>query len=859
MLRSFFIAGVLAAFVIQPVQAKEVTEIPSGQQLDLPATTVKDWLVQIQENQTPATEVVQVTGVKVNPTDEGLEIILETPKGEQLQVSPKSEDNSYIADIKNAQLRLLSGKTFRSANPVAGITLVTVTNQDTNSIRVTVTGEEGVPTVKLFDSPQEGLIFSVAPATDETEPQQLPQIPPGVERGSETQQEQPSDEGEEQIELLVTGEQDGYNVPDATTATRTDTPIRDIPQSIQVVPQEVIEDQQVTQISDALRNVSSVTPRVDYGASYTYNIRGFSGSTTLRNGLRVGTGIVAPNFSPSGIERVEVLKGPASVLYGQAEPGGIVNFVTKQPFSEPYYAAEFTAGQFSFYEPSIDISGPLTADKRLLYRLNASYQNFGSFVDFVDGEILSIAPVISYNIGDATTLTLEYEYLHFDQTFNDGLPIDPISFDLPVSRYLGDPDDRIDGTSNNFLLTFEHRFDETISLRSAFVSSFFEGETSAYRLSEFDSETKDISRFYVDNSDYGTNYSWQNDLVAKFNTGSVEHQLLLGLELVNNRSGYDETDSALNFINVLNPIYNVPIPPPETGFSGKFTSNTVGVYLQDQVTLLPNLKLLIGGRYDFASSESEFSEQIVGEPETSSSDDFYNKAFSPRVGLVYQPIELISLYASYSRSFVPNNATTRAGDLIDPTRGTQFEIGAKAEIGALAATLAAYEITKTNILTTDPDNPDFSIPVGEVRSRGIEFDIGGEILPGWNILASAFVNDAVVTEDNNLPEGDTLINAPEQGASLWTTYEIQSGDLQGLGFGVGVFYVGDREAELPNDLVLPSYVRADASIFYKRDNWRVGLNFKNLFNTKYYESSQNSVLIYPGAPLTVLGTVSWQF
>jgi iron complex outermembrane recepter protein len=230
------------------------------------------------------------------------------------------------------------------------------------------------------------------------------------------------------------------------------------------------------------------------------------------------------------------------------------------------------------------------------------------------------------------------------------------------------------------------------------------------------------------------------------------------------------------------------------------------------------------------------------------------------VGLLYQPIEPISLYASYSRSFLPNTATTRNGEIVKPERGTQYEMGVRAEITKnLSANLAFYHITKTNIVTTDPNDSDFVIPVGEVRSQGIEFDISGEILSGWNVIASAFLNDATVTKDNDLPVGDTLINAPKNGASLWTTYQIQQGDLEGLGFGFGLFYVGDREAELPNDFVLPSYVRADMSIFYQRDNWRAGLNFKNLFNTTFFESSQNSRLIYPGIPFSVLSTISVQF
>jgi iron complex outermembrane recepter protein len=844
-----------------------ITKIPRLNQIDFGSKSVQ-WLAQSPPpSSSPAAEIIEVTGVQVNPTQKGLDIIFQTTKGDQLQVSGRNEGNAYIADIPNTQLRLPSGNVFRQEKPIIGITEVTVTNQDANTIRVTVTGEAGVPTVELFDSDQ-GLIFEVAaPAPSVQQPEQQPQTPTPApaQPESQIQPEQPSAESEEPIELVVTGEQDGYSVPNASTATRTDTPLRDIPQSIQVIPQQVLKDQQVTRISDAVRNVSGVTPQKGYGdATDFYTIRGFNSSRTLRNGfnVRAARGGTSTFTSPSSVERVEVLKGPASVLYGQLEPGGLVNLVTKKPLSDPYYAAEFTAGSYSFYSPSIDISGPVTSDKKLLYRLNASYQNFGSFIDFVNGENLSVVPVISYQIGDRTDLTFEYEYSRSEQVFNDGLPIDPISFELPISRNLNNPDDTFDNTTNSLNLALEHGFNDNITIRTAFGASFSEGRTLAYRLFDFNPETNEVLRAFRDSPDYGNDYSWQTDLIAKFDTGTVKHELLAGFELAFNRSGFDTRDSEDAFINVLDPAYDTPIPPAFSSFKGENTSNIVGLYLQDQITLLPNLKLLVGGRYDFARAESDLTQQFVGEATSSSSDEFYSEAFSPRVGLVYQPIAPISLYASYSRSFLPNNARTFGGEIIEPTRGTQFEVGVKADLGRLSATLAAYEITKTNILTNDLANPNFSVGIGEVRSRGIELDISGEILPGWNIIASSFINDAVVTKNNqdtNFPIDDTLVNAPRHGASLWTSYEIQAGDLQGLGFGVGVFFIGDREAELPNDLVLPSYVRADASIFYKRDSWRVGLNFKNISDTRYYESSQNSGLIYPGTPFTVLGTISVQF
>ncbi|MEH2179021.1 TonB-dependent siderophore receptor [Nostoc sp.] len=205
----------------------------------------------------------------------------------------------------------------------------------------------------------------------------------------------------------------------------------------------------------------------------------------------------------------------------------------------------------------------------------------------------------------------------------------------------------------------------------------------------------------------------------------------------------------------------------------------------------------------------------------------------------------------------------KEGELIQPTRGTQYEVGIKADLTSnLSATLAAYEITKTNILREDPEDTDFSIPIGEVRSRGIEFDIGGKILPGWNIVASAYLNESIVTVgDEFSPEGDTLAFTPRQGASLWTTYQIQKGSAKGFGFGAGLFYVADRQTYIPNQggIILPSYVRADASLFYKRNDWSVQLNFKNLFSTHYFDSSEYSFGTVPGAPFSVQGTISVRF
>ncbi|WP_334798406.1 TonB-dependent siderophore receptor [Nostoc sp.] len=794
-------------------------------------------------------EVVQVTGVKANPTNQGVEIILQTTQGQQLQVINRSTGNNFVADVPNAQLRLPSGEgfTFRSTKPIAGISEITVTNFDANAIRVTVIGEGSVPAVELSDSQDEGLIFSVASAASVQQPQTQSTQP------ENQTQPKPSTQADEPIELVVTGEQDNYRVTDSSTATKTDTPLRDIPQSIQVIPQTVIKDQQITRISDATRNVSGVSPLSGYGGfSDDYTIRGFTNSNLLRNGFTTS------NFFTYGanVERVEVLKGPSSVLYGQVEPGGVVNFVTKQPLSSPYYAVELTAGSFSFYRGTIDFSGPLTTDKKLLYRLNVAYENSGSFRDFYHQEIFSVTPVITYKPSENTTLNFEYEYGRRRGSFDRGFPDAGVFLTLPVSRFLGEPSNFLNIDYQQGTATVDHRFSENLQLRSSFsVQSTF--DNNAYNQGELEPDGRTLSRGYITNRNRrNEDYSWQTDLIGKFNTGSIAHQLLLGLELRRNTdiNPIFDTDNAAS-IDIFNPVYGAPLTGTLRQRLFGTRISTTGVYLQDQVTLLSNLKLLVGGRYDFVFSDN--SAKI--EDANTTNSNFYDSAFSPRVGLVYQPVEPISLYASYSRSFVPNNSITASGEALEPSRGTQYEVGIKSEVfdRRLSATLAAYDITKTNIPTVDPNNIDFSIAIGEVKSRGIELDVAGEILPGWKIIASGYLNDAFVSRDNDPTiRGQRLGNTAYHGASLWTTYEIQQGSLKGLQFGGGIFYVGSRIVDPTDPVTVPSYFRTDAAISYKHDNWRAALNLKNIFDLKYYDTSGGFVV--PQAPLTVLGTISFE-
>ncbi|WP_442949268.1 TonB-dependent siderophore receptor [Nostoc sp.] len=846
-------------------QQTVITRIKSLSEIERPATNISVLFSQSSTPQaTPSSEVVQVTQVKANPTAKGVEVILQTSKGEQLQVTNRSAGNSFIADIPNAQLRLPSGEafTFRSEKPLAGVTEITVTNFDANTIRVTVVGEASSPTVELFDS-DEGLIFGLTTAASTAQQPPQTQPTPQVEQpANQTQPQQPSASDDQPIELVVTGEQDGYSVPDATTATKTDTSLRDIPQSIQVVPQQVLRDQQVTRLNDALRNVPGVTtvfgsPGNSEESSFT--IRGFESANPLRNGLADPLG--GRSLELSNIERVEVLKGPASALFGNGSPGGTVNLITKQPLATPYYAVEATVGSYSYYRGAVDLSGPLNDHKTGLYRLNVSYKDAGSVIDFAHDKNLLIAPVFSFAIGERTKLTLEGEYIDAD-TNRLSLPAIGTVLPNPNGKIPRNLNTSGPNRSDNYVhedigrigYTLEHKFSNNWSLKNAFRAELYHFETGSYFFTSLDPDNQTLNRAFSQGQFNDEAYNMATDIIGKFSTGSIQHQLLFGFDL--SRFSYESLFNT-NFnaapIDLFNPVYDRSLSGTTSTANDSSLTDALGIYIQDQIALSENLKLLLGVRFDaFKQTDGN----LIANTESSQSGD----AFSPRFGIVYQPIQPISLYASYSRSFTPSIGTSFDGSLFEPERATQYEVGVKADLNErISTTLAFYNLTRSNVTTEDPNNQDYSIQTGEQRSRGIEFNIGGEILPGLNVIAGYAYTDAKITEDETYTPGNRLNNVPKNSFNLWTKYEIQSGSLKGLGFGLGLFYVGERQADLENSFQLPSYFRTDAAIFYKQGQLGAQLNFRNLFDVDYFESARSILRVYPGEPFTVQGTISWEF
>ncbi|MDJ0591029.1 MAG: TonB-dependent siderophore receptor [Pleurocapsa sp. MO_226.B13] len=783
--------------------------------------------------------VTRVTGVQINPTESGFELVLETVAGsEGLVPLILPQGNDLVIDILDATLAFSIRNGVEELNPAPGIIRVKVNQVKENSIRVRITGENQAPSAEVVTE-RDNLVLSITPDGTVAESEPV-----------------------EEIEVIATGEaeEDGYSVDNATVGTRTDTPLKDIPQSIQVVPQEVIEDQRATTPNEALQNVPGVAPGGISPRTFSnsFFIRGFNASdNTLTNGLPDQTNQSVNVFS--NIERVEVLKGPASVLFGQGTIGGVVNYVTKQPQADPFYSLEVSIGNFDLYGGALDLSGSLNEQETVLYRLNGFAETNESFIDFYDRQRYQIAPALTWQISDRTEITFEADYAQVNAPFDQGIPAEGSVLPNPNGeitrdRFIGEPD--LDDSQNRVFrigYDLEHSFNDNWQLRSVFRASLLRLDRDLTFSSGLEDDLRTLNRGF-DEQDFNDNiYNLDNYVVGEFATGNIKHKLVAGFNLYRQDTNLTDIGLEIASIDIFDPVYGSS-PTDETIFEFDIKNQTqsLGLFVQDQINFTDNFIVLLGGRFDIASQD--FEEAIEG------TNDFgQEEAFSPRVGIVYQPIEAISLYASFARSFQQTTSVfSRA--LAEPERGTQYEIGVKADISdRLSATLAFYDLTRANVETSDPENPNFTIQTGEQNSQGIELDISGEILPGWNIIAGYAYTDARITEDNDLPVGNNLNNIPENAFNFWTTYEIQRGFLAGLGFGLGLFIVGDRPGDLDNSFELPSYTRTDAAIFYKRDSFRAAVNFRNLFDEDYFISAQNRNRVFPGDPFTVISSLSYEF
>jgi iron complex outermembrane receptor protein len=670
--------------------------------------------------------------------------------------------------------------------------------------------------------------------------------------------------------VTVTAGDIGYRAEAATTALRTDIALRDTPQSIQIVTKQVIEEQAAVTAGDVVRNVSGVSvPNSSGGRAEDFTVRGFTSSgNTYKDGIRNDFNSNRAYHEFSNVERVEVLKGPASVLYGRLDPSGVVNMVTKRPLAEHYFSLTFLGGGFNFERPQIDLSGPLNRSKSLLYRFNAAYDHSDTFRDFNERERVFIAPVVTWVAGAGTTITIDGEAMRGSSLIDRGLiAVGSGVAPLPLDRYLGDPSIPYKYRQGRAGAQVYHVFNPGWSLRSMFRAAGNKANYHSRQPSRLldDNRTLQLNLNYSDQS--LQTYYWQNDTSGKFRTGWLKHQVVFGFDLGRERFASNGLSGSQRPIDIYNPVYSFA-PGPLTRQSDSVTVNdSAGVYGQDLLILRDDLKLLVGGRFDYF-------DQLNDNRLTRTIRTAIDRKFTPRLGLVYQPVESVSLYASWSRSFQPQLQLTYDNQPFKPETGEQYEAGVRIEgfNKRLTSTIAVYQITKRNVSTPDirPGVPSgFSVQLGEQRGRGFEIDLSAQPARRWNLLFTYGYADAVVSEDNAragaIPiAGNALLGAPRHTGSLWSSYEFDRRFLRGLGFGAGLFGVGRRFGDNEHTFEVPGYLRADASVFYRiykadRVRYRFALNLNNLLDKKYYEGVRGRLGIVPGPPRNAVASLQFIF
>jgi iron complex outermembrane receptor protein len=698
--------------------------------------------------------------------------------------------------------------------------------------------------------------------------------------------------------VLVASTRNSYAVSNTLTATKTDTPIQETPASIQVIPAQVMEDQKTPRMKDVLENVSGVRPNQSIGSGNRFIIRGFPDlGKTYRNGLLATSPSGFPfEMDTANIDSIEVLKGPASILYGRIEPGGMINVNTKRPLTATHGALEQQFGSYSFYRTLWDVGGAVTDSKSFSVRFAGGYQNSGSFRDFnfIDRKVFN--PSVTWRPTERTTLTVDVEVLKQDFRADSGIPvIGNRPAPVPISRSYGDPNTPISFTNKTHIgFNLDHTFNESWKLTNRFLSSFIDAESiwanpaPAFG-NALQADGRTLNRNIFGQTSYVRTYATNLDLTGTFTVAGTQHKLLAGMDYTRAATDYGiygnfTSGNPALAIDIFNPTYGIApslftAARATTDRPGRnisvFHEQWYGLYLQDQITLWKTLHLLVGGRYDWA----EVARGTAGNFDQASAnvDGVTRKdsRFNPRVGLLYDLTPWLAMYGNYVTSFGANNGISSNNQPFPPQTGKQQEVGFKADLfeHRLNATLAFYHLTRNNLVTPDlaSGDPLARLVVGEQRSQGVEFDMTGRVTNALSVIGSYAYTDTKVTKDNSGLQDKRLPGVPLHGGSLWLKYDFAelSGPAKGVSVGFGAYVSGSRHGDIQNTFTLPGYVRLDGFAAYR---WMIGptraiaqVTVRNLLNHEYYENADlNSNVaprmgVYPGAPMTVFGSLRLEY
>lgn len=677
----------------------------------------------------------------------------------------------------------------------------------------------------------------------------------------------PEGAGQDQPTVRIEGHRQNYHSLSVTGATKTDALLIDLPQSVRVLTADLLADAGAHTLAEALDLTSSIARQSNLGGLWdSYAMRGFTGdpnfgSDYMVNGFNSSRGYNGVRGS-ANTDSVEVLKGPASALYGRGEPGGTVNIVTKKPRFAPGYAAEFSAASHETVRAAVDLTGPLS--ERVAYRLNAAYEHGDSFRDVVTVERKLLAPSFLWLIGDATTLSYEIEASQQKSPFDRGIPaVGGVLGSVPRTRFLGEPGDGdITVKSVGQQLFLQHAFSDDWSLQTglSYRDSSLRGYSSEVNDIQADGRTARRQHRYRDWA--ATDASGRIEILGKMRVGAQVHNVLAGADFYrfnDARILLRRNPSAGNGypIDVFAPVYGGVADPLALSTSTHEKQRARGLYLQDQIDLSARWKALLGVRHDSYDQTVENRRTLLSNTQSLSET-------SPRAGIVYQPMPNLALYANAARGFRPNSGISLENTAFPAETSRSYEVGVKLDSagGKLGTTVALYRIDKTNVLTTNPVNTDYAIAAGEVGSKGLEVDVSGEVARGLRLSAAYAYTDAEVTRgDNTIVTGSRFPNVPRHSANVILTRRFALGDGQAT-LGGGLNHVGERFGNVAasNDFVLPSYTTARLiSSYAPNARLRVSLNVDNLFDKTWYASSYSNVWVNPGAGRTVLLSLHTRF
>lgn len=656
----------------------------------------------------------------------------------------------------------------------------------------------------------------------------------------------------------------------------------DLPQSVMTIDKEILQQQQTLRVSDALKNINGV---YQMGASggYQEEIAGrgftFGSSNTFKNGVRFNNAAM-PEMS--ALERLEVMKGSAAILFGNVSAGGVLNLVTKKPVFEKGGEITMRLGSYDFYKPSIDVYGALNSKKTMAYRVNTTYEKSRSFRDVVNAERFYINPSLLFKLGKKLDLLIEGDYLSDNRTADYGVgAINYALIDVPRSRFLGVAWSNIKTEQKSISSTITYHINDAWQIRNVNSYQNFNNNLFANQRpngnNQFIKSNGDWIRGLqktIINEEY---YLTQLDLTGKFSTGFMKHTLLFGADadkyltenLAHNAVNKYDTVNVFD-MNKYKAHTDIPTMTPKTLTSSPI--NRVGIYIQDLISFTKKIKLLAGIRFSYLET---FSDVYTYSSKTNLKTSNYSNAYTPRIGLVYQPIKTMSLFVSYANSFNPNTGVDVSGKTLAPSYINQYEAGIKNDFfnGLISANATAYQIVNSNVAQISLENGNTNTNIkelaGEITSRGIEVDIMTREWKGLSFISGYSYNETKYTKTNTYIEGSKLLYNPNNTANASMHYTVRTIKwLNGLNVSVNALYVGERAAgrltrvRVANDTYKPiplkAFTQFDASIGYSRNNLSVKVKLSNITNElNYYVHDDNSV--NPIAPRQVSATVGFKF